>query len=96
MYEISDLIPREYDKLQIRKLHKTNTVEVLAISLEKGFIFPEHTAPADVLLIVLEGEIDFHIHDESYSIREKQRFTFEADTPHWVAATKDATFLIIR
>lgn len=97
MYQISDQInEQEYDQLQIRKLHKTDAFEVLSISLEKGSVFPEHTSPRDVLLIVLNGEIDFHINGESFIIREKQHFNFGANTPHWVMANKDSMFLIIR
>ena len=97
MYTISDQIKnQEYNKLQVNKLVRTDALEILNISLEKGAIFPEHIALTDVQLIVLEGEITFHIKGESYTIKKLQHFSFPKDLPHWVAAEENSKFLIIR
>jgi quercetin dioxygenase-like cupin family protein len=97
MYTISDQIKnQEYNKLQVNKLVRTDSLEILNISLEKGAVFPEHIALTDAQLIVLEGEIVFHIQGRSYTIKEQQHFSFPKEVPHWVSAKENSKFLIIR
>jgi|TARA_R110001606_G_scaffold74619_6_gene172943 quercetin dioxygenase-like cupin family protein len=97
MYTVNDEIKnQEYNKLQVNKLVKTEALEILNISLEKDAIFPEHTAPTDAQLIVLEGKIIFHINGNSYFICGQQHFSFPKNVPHWVSAEENSKFLIIR
>jgi len=97
MYKTSNQIAEQkFDKLQVQKLVKTEALEILSISLEKGATFPEHTSPTDAQLIVLEGDIIFHINDNSYQLKSQQNFNFPKATPHSVRANKNSKFLIIR
>jgi quercetin dioxygenase-like cupin family protein len=97
MYNISNQIAdQRFDNLQIQKIVKTNALEILSISLEKGATFPEHMSPSDAQLIVLEGDIVFHINGDSYELKTQQNFNFPKATPHWVKANENSKFLIIR
>jgi quercetin dioxygenase-like cupin family protein len=97
MYKTSNQIAEQkFDKLQVQKLVKTETLEILSISLEKGAIFPEHTSPVDAQLIILEGDIVFHINENSYQLKSQQNFNFPKATPHSVRANENSKFLIIR
>lgn len=97
MYTVKDTIKnQEFNKLKIEKLTKTDTLEILGISLEKDVIFPEHTSPTDAQLIVLEGNIDFHIQGRTFHITEQQHFSFPKEISHWVKANENSKFLIIR
>lgn len=97
MYNISSQIAdQRFDNLQIQKIVKTNALEILSISLEKGATFPEHTSPSDAQLIVLEGDIVFHINGNSYQLKTQQNFNFPKATPHTVRANENSKFLIIR
>ena len=97
MYKTSSQIAdQKFDNLQIQKLVKTEALEILSISLEKGATFPEHTSPTDAQLIVLEGDIVFHINENSYQLKSQQNFNFPKTTPHSVRANENSKFLIIR
>jgi quercetin dioxygenase-like cupin family protein len=97
MYRVSDTIKtQQYDQLQIQKLIKNNRLEILSISLEKDALFPEHTSPTDAVLVVLEGNIDFHINGENFCLKAQQHFSFPKETAHWVKANENAKFLVIR
>ena len=97
MYKINqELKNQTYEKLQVQQLAKSEAFEVLAISLEKDALFPEHTSPTNALLVVIEGAIDFHISNESLHLKEQEYFSFAKQTPHWVRAEKNSKFLIIR
>ena len=92
----NQIADQPFDKLQIKKIVKTDSLEILSISLEKGATFPEHTSPKDAQLIVLEGEIVFHINGTSYQLKTQQNFNFPKTTPHFVMANENSKFLIIR
>lgn len=97
MYRVKSTVKnQEFNKLKVEKVVKTNTLEILSISLEKDAIFPEHTSPADAQLIVLEGDIDFHIQGRTFYITEQQHFSFPKEIAHWVKANANSKFLIIR
>ncbi len=97
MYEISNQITdQKYEKLQVQIVVETPTYDILSISLEKDAIFPEHSSPTDAQLIVLEGDIIFHIDGEPYHLTKYQRFNFPKLTEHWVKANENSKFLIIR
>lgn len=97
IYNISNQIADQpFDNLQIKKIVKTDALEILSISLEKGATFPEHSSPKDAQLIVLEGEIVFHINETTYQLKRQQNFNFPKATPHFIKANENSKFLIIR
>ena len=97
MYTIDNTIKSQpYNKLQVQKLVKTDSLEILSISLERDAIFSEHTSPTDAQLIVLEGDIAFHIKGETFHLKKHQNFSFPKEVVHWVAANENSKFLIVR
>lgn len=92
----NSILDLPFNGLQIKKLTKTNTLEVLCISLEKGAVFPEHESHVDAQLIVLEGHIAFYIEKHPIILTALQQFKFPKHTPHWVEAYVNSKFLIIR
>ena len=97
MYTIKNTIKSQpFDKLKVEKVAKTDAFEILSISLEKGAIFPEHTSSTDAQLIVLEGDIFFHINGEVFHLTQQQHFSFPKEVVHWVAANENSKFLIAR
>lgn len=97
MNEVGQLISTQPVRgLQVRKLLKNKTFEILSISLEKGNVLPEHTSPKDAFLLVLEGALDFHIQGKKYALERLENFSFPKEAPHWVAARENSRFLIIR
>jgi quercetin dioxygenase-like cupin family protein len=97
MYQIENEIAAiEFNGLKIKKLASKEGCETLLIALEEGHWFPEHTAPRDVLLIVLNGDIIFFINNTDYHLKNLQTFSFPANEKHKVFANKNSKFLIIR
>ena len=97
MYETNSQIgDQKYDGLQVQIVAETPKFDILSISLEQDAIFPEHSSPTDAQLIVLEGDIIFHIEGEPYHLTKYQRFSFPKQTEHWVKANENSKFLIVR
>jgi hypothetical protein len=85
-----------FDGLKVQKLASKVGCETLLISLEKGYLFPEHTSPRDAILVMLEGDINFSINHTAYHLQTHQIFQFPAEEKHKVFANKNSKFLIIR
>lgn len=97
MYTINTAIKdQKFEGLKVQKIIKTDVLEILSISLEKGAIFPEHTSPTDAQLVVLEGAIVFHINNKDYELALQEHFSFPKEIKHWVEARTNTKFLIIR
>ncbi len=97
MYNINRTISNvAFNGLNASKLLDIDAQEILLISLEKGSQFPKHTSPRGVHIIVLEGEITFYINNKAYSLKQHDVFDFPKDDEHWVEATANAKFLVIR
>ncbi len=99
MYEIdidNTIAQQPYDDLQIERLVENDNMEILSVSLSKGAVFPPHTSPRDVHLVLLEGEIDFHIGKQVVNLTQQQHFSFSKEVEHWLRAIEDSKFLIIR
>lgn len=90
------IIETRIDGLKASKLFSSDSTETLLITLEKDKLFPTHTSPRTTLLVVLVGEIDFHIENKTINLATHQTFTFEKNVEHHVTALKDSKFLIIR
>lgn len=97
MYTIENTIVNlDFKGLKVEKLKSKDQCETLLIVLEKDHWFPEHASPRDVLLVVLEGDIQFYINNTGYQLQKQQTFTFPANEKHKVFANKNSKFLIIR
>ena len=97
MHKIIDSINiTEFKGLKAGKLLDVNAKEILTISLEKAALFPKHSSPRDASLILLEGNIVFHINNQEFELKKHQVFCFPKEEEHWVKAVENSKFLIIR
>lgn len=85
-----------FDKLQLHKLAKNLHFEILAFSLEKEAVFPEHTSHTDAHLAVLEGDLWLYKYGSSHRLKKHHHLSFPKAIKHWVKANKNLKFLIIR
>lgn len=97
MFQINNaIINTECKGLTMVKLTQKEKCETLLIVLEKGKTYPTHSAPVNTLLIMLEGDIQFNINSESYTLIKNQSFDFPGKMKHDVLANKNSKFLLIR
>ena len=97
MYTIIDRISnQEIEGLKVQKILHAPGFELLSVGLGNGEVFPEHTSPTEAALLVLRGNIVFHIGGRTFELTEEELFHIPAGTPHWVEGHEDSKFLIIR
>ena len=64
-------------------------------SFDKGQNLSEHTAPFDATVLVLDGQCDISIADESHLLSEGQLITMPANVPHALEAVTAFKMLLI-
>lgn len=97
MYEIGKQIKDQpVNGLQVQKIIRNKSLEILSISLEKEAVLPKHTSPKNALLVVLEGALDFFIDGQSYPLDRLEDFSIPENKVHHVVARENSKFLIIR
>jgi len=97
MYTINNTINlSHFNGLKVSKLLDIDIKEVLLISLERAAVFPTHSSPTNVHLLMLEGVVKFFIDGKEFILKKYQIFDFPKHKEHWVKAQENSKFLIIR
>ena len=77
-------------------LFNKHGINILAIGLKKGIIFPEHSTPVKAKLCVLDGEIEFKTATASIKLVSLDTYEIPVNELHSVVALSDAIFMIIK
>jgi quercetin dioxygenase-like cupin family protein len=85
-----------FDKIKSKKIAHTDKFDCILLYIEKGNILKEHISNTDAYLIVLSGEIDFNIHNQTYRLNENDSIAFEKNIPHSVEAISNSKLLLIK
>lgn len=83
-------------KVQFKQIFETGNGGVNIVAFKKGQDLDTHTAPAEVMLIVLDGEITFTMNTATSAISKGQFILMGADVPHSVVAKTDATVMLVK
>ncbi|MBT8254604.1 MAG: hypothetical protein HKN00_01030 [Flavobacteriaceae bacterium] len=85
-----------YNGISAAKLIANSSFESRLISLEKGAKLTPHISNKDALLVLLEGQIDFHIEETTFKLKPFQGLSFKKNETHWVDAIVNSKFLLLR
>lgn len=66
------------------------------IAFKAGQKLDEHLAPANLLVTVLEGEIEFTVIDRPHNLRAGEFLLVGQDVPHSVVARQDSKVMLVK
>ena len=95
-YNVANTVPYADGQVVAKTIMKSGKLDVRVIALDKDSNIPTHHVDADVLAMVLEGEIDFNVDGNSVVLKKDDYITMEPDTPHSLHALERSKFLLIR
>ena len=75
-------------------LFKTDALRIVLIALHEGAEMKTHTAPGNISVQLLEGNISFRTEKQSSNLVEGQMLALHAGIAHSVFANKESTFLL--
>lgn len=88
----------EYDDtlVSFKNIFTNNNGGVSLVAFKAGQKLDTHTAPAEVMVTVLEGEVEFTMFDKPHRIKAGEFLLMGQDVPHSVVAKADSKLMLIK
>ena len=96
VHGISDQIEAGSDKVHFKQIFSNENGGVVLVAFKAGQKLDTHKAPAEVMVSVLEGEIEFTIQDKAHTIKAGEFLLLGADVPHSVLAKADSKMMLVK
>lgn len=84
------------EKVQFKNVFGNSNGGVTLLAFKAGQELTTHTAPAEVMVCVLEGEIGFTMLDMPHSVKAGQFLLMGPDVPHSVKAKDDSKVMLVK
>ena len=94
--ELKTQVDYSASKIAHTLLLNNDSGEVNLIAMTKDQAMQPHAAPADVMVTVVEGELEFTIGEVPQILRAGDYVTLSAGTFHSTRAVTDTKFLLVR
>lgn len=85
-FKLADLIEFEEGGVARKILAENDGMRLAVLALDEGAILPEHAAPGDVIVFVLEGEAHIDCGDAVHAVAAGGNFMFAKGELHEVSA----------
>lgn len=96
VHGLLDQVEIGHDKVHCRNIFETGNGGVSLLAFEAGQKLETHLAPAEVMVNVLEGEIEFTMDGKPHTLNAGQFLLMGQDVPHSVLAKADSKVLLIK
>lgn len=84
------------DNVNFRDIFHNNNGGVSLLAFKEGQALATHLAPAEVMVTVLEGEIEFTMIDTKHTLRAGEFMLVGQGVPHSVKANKDSRVMLVK
>lgn len=93
---LSSQISVNPDKVDFRGIFQNANGGVTLLAFKAGDKLSEHTAPAEVMVVVLEGAINFKMADRKHAIHAGEFLLMGADVRHSVEAVENSKVMLVK
>lgn len=84
------------DKVEFKEVFNTANGGVSLLGFKADQKLDTHLAPAEVMVTVLVGEIEFTMNSETRTLREGDFLLMGANVPHSVLAKADSKVMLVK
>lgn len=84
------------ESVEFKRIFENANGGVSLLAFKAGQKLDEHLAPAELMVCVLEGEIEFTMIDMPHTIKAGEFMLIGADVPHRVMAKADSKIVLIK
>lgn len=101
-YKFSEVLPlasqieSDADRVKFNSILATDNGGVSLVAFSKGQKLDEHVAPAELMVVALEGEIVFTVADKPNLLRKGDFILVGKDVRHSVSAKADSKMMLIK
>lgn len=96
VHVLSDQVEIAADHVQFKNIFSNANGGVALVAFKAGQKLDTHTAPAEVMVTVLEGEIEFTMLDKPHTLKAGEFLLMGADVAHSVAAKADSKLMLTK
>lgn len=96
VYHLAAQVTPADDKVQFSTIFANNHGGVSLLAFKAGQTLSPHVAPADVMVYVLEGEVQFTLHDKISTLRSGDFLLLGENVLHSVKALEDSRVMLAK
>ena len=93
---ITDQIETGSDKVHFKPIFSNENCGVVLVAFKAGQKLDTHVAPAELMVNVLEGEIDFTVLDKPHTLKAGEFMLVGAEVAHSVLAKADSKMMLVK
>lgn len=84
------------DRVHFKNIFSNDNGGVALVAFKAGQKLETHFAPAELLVTVLDGEIEFTVLDQPHTLKSGQFMLVGAGVPHSVTAKADSRMMLVK
>lgn len=96
VYNLASQIRPAAEKVQHQSIFANTHGGVSLVAFTSGQVLTPHVAPADVMVYVLEGEVEFTVHDKVSTLRTGDFLLLGENVLHSVKALADSRIMLAK
>ncbi len=96
VHVLADQIQSADDHAQFHRIFENTNGGVVLLALKEGQSLATHVAPAELMVNVIEGSIEFTMIDKPHTINAGEFMLVGEGVPHSVVAKADSKVMLIK
>lgn len=92
---LNELVPYGEKTINSMMIALKNSLNSAIFAFDKGELLSEHSAPADALVYILDGELEISINKVIHKVKKGEMILMPANIPHALKAIEKAKMLLI-
>lgn len=96
VHVLADVVRPAEDRVQFKSIFSTDNGGISILAFQKGQKLDEHVAPAEVMVSVLEGSVEFTIAGSAKVLNRGEFLLLGQGVPHSVVARGDAKIMLVK
>ncbi len=96
VHTLADQIQTAQDRPQFHRIFENANGGAVLLGLKAGQKLAEHLAPAELMVYVIDGSIEFTMIDKPHTINAGEFMLVGAGVPHSVVAKADSKVMLVK
>lgn len=89
-------VTADYENVHSKQIFSNENGGVALIAFKKGQRLAEHLSPAEVMVYVIEGEVEFTMIDSPNLLKKGDFMLMGEGVPHSVLADEDSKLMLVK
>lgn len=96
VFTLASQVEKNDSKVEFKEIMNNDNGGIALLAFSAGLELPKHLAPAEVMVYVLEGEVEFTMIDRPLHLKRGEFFLMGNGLPHSVRALTDAKVMLVK